>query len=218
MNLLVPSALKLWKREPMCNDTYEHILQKNLFHVIFVINIFLWNIIEIDMNLGIIYEVKINTDFGNIFIYRVSLLRLVNMNMLVHSALKSWKIKRICEDTLEHILEKNRFFVIFVIIIFVQNHKEIGMKEAIKINFNKYWFWKYIHLQSEPITIGPYEFVCPFCYKTMKTYRDMQHHIRSHSSEKPYACSICQKQFLWKKSRDTHEQSIHKVYRKTCKL
>ena len=76
------------------------------------------------------------TDFENIFIFRVNLLRLVNMNMLVHSALKSWKLKRIWDDTFEHILEKNLLIVIFVIFIFVQYHKEIGMKEAIK---NKFW-------------------------------------------------------------------------------
>jgi KRAB domain-containing zinc finger protein len=46
-------------------------------------------------------------------------------------------------------------------------------------------------LQNEPIRLGPTEFACPFCGKVMKSKRDTQRHIRTHTGFKPYVCKIC---------------------------
>ena len=42
-----------------------------------------------------------------------------------------------------------------------------------------------------PIKLGPEEFVCPICGKVMTTYGNMVIHIRVHTGEKPFKCSIC---------------------------
>ena len=64
-------------------------------------------------------------------------------------------------------------------------------------------------LQNQPIQLGPTEFACPFCGKTMKTNRDMQRHIRTHTGEKPYVCIFCQKNFTVKHHLDNHVKRVH---------
>ena len=56
----------------------------------------------------------------------------------------------------------------------------------------------------EPIRLGPENFACPYCTKTMRGRKDMQEHIFTHTGERPYSCFKCKATFRQKKACKTH--------------
>ena len=69
-----------------------------------------------------------------------------------------------------------------------------------------------LYLQIEPIKIGKGEWACPFCPRIMRDSYDIKKHIRIHTGEKPFQCSICGQKFNRKEILKTHQQKIHNLF------
>ena len=64
-------------------------------------------------------------------------------------------------------------------------------------------------MQIDPIRTGPNEFACPFCPKLMKKKDHMREHIRTHTGEKPFACTMCNYKCAVKCSLVSHIAKNH---------
>ena len=60
----------------------------------------------------------------------------------------------------------------------------------------------------EPIKLGPQNYACPFCSKTMPRDGHMKRHITTHTGEKPYVCDTCGAAFNDKGNLRRHKK-IH---------
>merc|ERR1711976_714922 len=55
------------------------------------------------------------------------------------------------------------------------------------------------------------EYACPYCPKTMKMWFKMERHIITHTGDRPYACTNCEKTFNRKDHCDRHLRNIHEL-------
>lgn len=60
-----------------------------------------------------------------------------------------------------------------------------------------------------PRGTGPTWFPCPYCEKIFGQNVILVRHIRRHTGEKPFKCSICQASFTRKSSLVSHRLSKH---------
>ena len=49
----------------------------------------------------------------------------------------------------------------------------------------------------------------PFVQKKYGTKQHMQYHIRKHTGEQPFSCSICDRRFKRKEFCDAHVRNLH---------
>ena len=54
-------------------------------------------------------------------------------------------------------------------------------------------------------------FSCNFCSQFMRNKCDMRKHIRTHTGEKLFQCSICGRSFSRKSHVQGHMQTVHKL-------
>ena len=71
-------------------------------------------------------------------------------------------------------------------------------------------FLKYL-FQNDPIHLGPSEYACPYCSKVMRNRVMVVRHIRVHTGEKPYTCSMCNYQTKQKSSITVHFNRVHSM-------
>lgn len=53
---------------------------------------------------------------------------------------------------------------------------------------------------------------CPYCEKTFLDKRDFQRHLRVHTGEKPFKCTICQKEYKRKDQLGKHLRDSHAIF------
>ena len=80
-----------------------------------------------------------------------------------------------------------------------------------------------VSLEDEPAIVNDNNFEatkekdgysCNYCLKVMKGKTHMRRHIRIHTGEKLFQCSICGKSFSQKVALQSHMRSIHNFYSK----
>ena len=81
-----------------------------------------------------------------------------------------------------------------------------------KIFLQKTVVLSFIILQTLPIKLGDQEYGCPFCQKIAKRIDYMQKHIRTHTGEKPFACTRCSYACTQKSNLNRHMRNDHKIY------
>ena len=63
--------------------------------------------------------------------------------------------------------------------------------------------------QNVPIRLGPEEFACPICNKTMRQKVSIQRHILTHTGDKPFSCPHCSRSFSLICNMKTHIKKYH---------
>ena len=64
--------------------------------------------------------------------------------------------------------------------------------------------------QNTPIRLGQDSYICPFCSTIMKSWKNLEIHIRIHTGEKPFSCSYCTYAANHKSNLDRHIKNVHK--------
>merc|ERR1712129_575043 len=52
---------------------------------------------------------------------------------------------------------------------------------------------------------------CPYCEYATNITTNLKVHIRKHTGEKPFVCTVCEKKFAQKSNLDTHMRSKHGI-------
>ena len=72
---------------------------------------------------------------------------------------------------------------------------------------------RYISLcpfQNTPIKLGQDSYACPYCSTIMKSWKNVEIHIRIHTGEKPFSCAYCDYAANHKSNLDRHIKNVHK--------